>query len=146
MKLSRAVLFVSASLPGLLTPIIGFTIPAASKNIRGNNQVGGLSRTFTGQPAAFRSNLSTSFASKYGKDTDEELPSFETKEEYTQYLMDASALPKGFMVGSAIGSFIPEEAPSMGSLPIKGTIIHLTDGPTDSWAATFTQNKVRICK
>ncbi len=140
MKLSRAVLFVSASLPGLLTPIIGFTIPAASKNIRVNHI--GLSSSFTGQPTAFRSNLSTSSASKYGNDTDEELPSFETKEEYTQYLMDASALPKGFMVGSAIGSFIPEEAPSMGSLPIKGTIIHLVDGPTDTWAATFTQNKV----
>lgn len=75
------------------------------------------------------------------KDTPAELPSFDTKEEYTEYLMNASTLPKGFATGSALGSFVPEEAPSMGSLPIKGTIIHLVDGPTDSWAATFTQNK-----
>lgn len=90
-----------------------------------------------------RSSLSMSSSkSKYGKDTAAELPPFETQEEYTNYLMEASALPQGFSVGSAVGEFIPEEAPSMGSLPIKGTIIHLTDGPTDSWAAVFTQNKV----
>ena len=56
--------------------------------------------------------------------------------------MEASALPKGFATGSAVGSFIPDEAPSMGSLPIKGTIIHLTDGPSHSWAAVFTKNQV----
>ena len=80
--------------------------------------------------------------SKYGKDTASTLPPFSTKEEYLDYIMEASALPKGFSVGSATGSFIPEEAPGMGSLPIKATLIHLTDGPTDQWAATFTQNKV----
>lgn len=78
---------------------------------------------------------------QYDKDTDVVLPSFETKEEYTNYLMEASALPKGFAIGSAKGTFIPQEAPSMGALPIKATVIHLTDGPTDSWAATFTSNK-----
>lgn len=83
-------------------------------------------------------------ASNDYKDTAVELPSFDSKEEYTEYLMNASALPKGFATGSAQGTFVPQEAPSMGSLPIKGTIIHLVDGPTDSWAATFTQNKVLI--
>lgn len=78
---------------------------------------------------------------QYDKDTDHVFPSFETKEEYTNYLMEASALPKGFAIGSAKGTFIPKEAPSMGALPIKATVIHLTDGPTDSWAATFTSNK-----
>jgi len=75
------------------------------------------------------------------KDSATELPPFTTLEEYTDYLKSTSTLPKGFATGSAVGSFIPKEAPSMGSLPIKGTIIHLVDGPTDSWAATFTQNK-----
>ena len=80
--------------------------------------------------------------SKYAKDTLSELPPFDSKEEYEEYLMEASGLPKGFATGSAIGSFVAEEAPSMGSLKIKGTIIHLTDGPSENWAAVFTQNKV----
>ena len=80
----------------------------------------------------------------YDKDTISDLPSFGTKEEYEEYLMEASGLPKGFATGSATGSFVPVEAPSMGSLPIKGTIIHLTDGPSDNWAAVFTKNKVGI--
>lgn len=74
-------------------------------------------------------------------DTASELPCFETKEEYEKYLLDASALPKGFATGSAIGKFIPEEAPMKGYLPIKGTVIYLTSGPTNNWAAVFTQNK-----
>ncbi len=79
--------------------------------------------------------------SRLDKDTASTLPPFNTKDEYMNYITEASALPKGFSTGSAIGSFIPEEAPSMGSLPIKATIIHLNDGPTDNWAAVFTQNK-----
>ena len=78
----------------------------------------------------------------FAKDTASELPCFETKEEYENYLMEASNLPKGFATGSAIGKFIPEEAPMKGYLPIKGTVIYLTSGPTDNWAAVFTQNKV----
>ena len=80
----------------------------------------------------------------YDKDTEVVLPSFDTKEDYLNYITDASALPKGFATGSAIGSFVPEEAPSKGKLPIKATLIHLIDGPTDNWAATFTQNMVRF--
>lgn len=79
----------------------------------------------------------------YDKDTETVLPSFDTKEDYLNYITEASALPKGFATGSAIGSFVPEETPSKGKLPIKATLIHLTDGPTDNWAATFTQNMVR---
>ena len=78
----------------------------------------------------------------FSKDTASELPTFDTKEEYEEYLMEASGLPKGFSTGSAKGSFVSEEAPSMGKLPIKGTVIYLEDGPTDSWAAVFTKNKV----
>ena len=81
------------------------------------------------------------FSSKLDKDTAPTLPLFQTKDEYLNYITEASALPQGFSTGSAVGSFIPEEAPGMGSLPIKATIIHLTDGPTDNWAAVFTQNK-----
>ena len=77
-------------------------------------------------------------------DTPTTLPEFESKEAYMQYLATVSALPKGFATGSGAGKFIPKEAPSMGHLPIKGTIIHLTEGPTDSWAAVFTSNKVGI--
>lgn len=77
----------------------------------------------------------------YEKDTLAELPSFETKDEYEKYLMEASGLPKGFATGSANGEFIPVEAPAMGSLPIKGTVIYVTDGPSDNWAAVFTKNK-----
>lgn len=77
-----------------------------------------------------------------GGDTDVVLPSFETKEEYTAYLKAAGSLPGGFAVGTAAGKFVSVEAPSLGQLPIKATVIHLTEGPTDSWAAVFTSNKV----
>lgn len=79
-----------------------------------------------------------------GYDTPETLPEFESKEDYMEYLATVSALPKGFASGSGSGTFVSQEAPSMGSLPIKGTIIHLTGGPSDNWAAVFTSNKVRF--
>lgn len=75
-------------------------------------------------------------------DTDSILPSFNTGEEYTSYLKSAGQLPSGFAVGTATGEFVSVEAPAMGKLPIKATVIHLTEGPTDSWAAVFTSNKV----
>lgn len=80
-----------------------------------------------------------------GVDTDPILPSFSTKEEYTSYLKAAGKLPSGFAVGTATGEFISVEAPAMGKLPIKATVIHLTKGPTDSWAAVFTSNKFPGC-
>ena len=72
-----------------------------------------------------------------------QLPEFESEERYLEYLATISALPKGFATGTAMGKFVSMEAPLLGELPIRGTVIHLTDGPTDSWAAVFTQNRVR---
>ena len=77
-------------------------------------------------------------------DTDLVLPSFETKEDYTAYLLKAGKLPGGFAVGTAKGSFVSVEAPAIGPLPIKATVIHLTEGPAESWAAVFTSNRVRF--
>jgi len=77
-------------------------------------------------------------------DTDLILPDFATKEEYEKYMIAAGKLPAGFAVGTAKGTFVSVEAPSMGDLPIRATVIHLTEGPTDSWAAVFTSNKVRL--
>jgi hypothetical protein len=71
-----------------------------------------------------------------------ELPEFESKEAYLEYLATVSALPQGFACGTAVGKFVSVEAPLLGNLPIRGTVIHLTEGPTDSWAAVFTQNRV----
>jgi glutamate N-acetyltransferase / amino-acid N-acetyltransferase len=75
------------------------------------------------------------------QDTPVTLPEFENKEAYMEYMQGVSALPKGFATGTASGTFVSEEAPALGNLPIKGTIIHLTEGPTDNWAAVFTSNK-----
>jgi hypothetical protein len=75
-------------------------------------------------------------------DTPTVLPSFTSKEEYMTYMEQVSALPQGFASGTANGQFISVEAPNMGPLPIRATIIHLTNGPTQSWAAVYTKNKV----
>lgn len=79
-------------------------------------------------------------------DTPTKLPEFDSNDEYLEYLATVSALPKGFATGSADGTFVSVEAPAMGPLGIKGTIISLTNGPTDNWAAVFTSNKVRILR
>ena len=79
-----------------------------------------------------------------GVDTDPVLPSFATKDEYTSYLQKAGSLPQGFAVGTAKGTFVSVEAPALGPLPIKATVIHLTEGPSDSWGAVFTGNRVSI--
>jgi hypothetical protein len=81
-------------------------------------------------------------ADSVGADTDSILPDFATKEEYESYMMAAGKLPSGFAVGTAKGTFVSAEAPAMGNLPIRATVIHLTEGPTDSWGAVFTSNKV----
>ncbi len=80
-----------------------------------------------------------------GLDTDLILPSFSTKEKYVAYLKKAGSLPDGFALGCAKGTFVSVEAPAMGPLPIKATVIHLTEGPTDSWAAVFTSNRFPGC-
>lgn len=77
-------------------------------------------------------------------DTPETLPDFESLDKYLEYLATVSALPKGFATGTADGTFISQEAPLMGELKIKGSVIHLTEGPTDNWAAVFTSNMVGV--
>jgi hypothetical protein len=84
----------------------------------------------------------TSLQANSGLDTDLVLPSFSTKDEYTGYLQKAGSLPQGFAVGTAKGTFVSVEAPALGPLPIKATVIHLTEGPSDSWGAVFTGNRV----
>ncbi|CAJ1970454.1 unnamed protein product [Cylindrotheca closterium] len=83
----------------------------------------------------FRSALFTA------KDTPIDLPGFENAEEYLEYMESVSSLPKGFATGAADGTFVSKEAPNLGRLRIRGTIVQLTEGPTDSWAACFTSNK-----
>lgn len=78
------------------------------------------------------------------QDTPTVLPDFSSAADYLSYMESAAALPQGFATGTADGKFISVEAPSMGPLPIRGTIIHLTSGPTESWAAVYTKNKVRL--
>jgi hypothetical protein len=77
------------------------------------------------------------------QDTPTVLPEFASAADYLAYMDSVAALPQGFATGTADGKFISVEAPSMGPLPIRGTIIQLTSGPTESWAAVFTKNKVR---
>ena len=76
------------------------------------------------------------------QDTPEVLPDFSSAEEYTTYLETKAALPKGFATGTGAGKFVSVEAPALGKLPIRATVIQLTEGPTDNWAAVFTSNMV----
>ena len=103
--------------------------------------VGAFSKSYTSTQYQSRQSSSSSISLR-AVDTDSILPSFTTEEEYTSYLKSAGQLPSGFAVGTATGEFVSVEAPAMGKLPIKATVIHLTEGPTDSWAAVFTSNKV----
>lgn len=86
--------------------------------------------------------VKTSQLSMADADTPETLPTFENAEEYIDYLKTVAALPKGFATGTGEGTFVSVEAPSLGDLKIRGTVIQLTDGPSDNWAATYTSNKV----
>ena len=78
------------------------------------------------------------------QDTPTQLPEFINKDAYLEYMESVAALPRGFATGTADAKFVSVEAPGMGPLPIRGTVIHLTNGPTDSWAAVYTKNKVRF--
>jgi len=71
------------------------------------------------------------------------LPEFASKEDYITFIESQAALPQGFSIGTAKGTFVPVEAPMLGNLPIKATVVKF-DEPTESWAACFTKNKV--CK
>jgi hypothetical protein len=77
-----------------------------------------------------------------GGDTPTVLPEFGSREAYLDYMESVAALPRGFATGTADGTFVSVEAPGLGQLPIRGTVIHLTQGPTDSWAAVYTKNRV----
>jgi hypothetical protein len=89
------------------------------------------------------SGSSNLYSTTSATDTPTLLPDFASKEEYLTFMEGVSALPKGFATGTAKGTFISAEAPLLGNLPIKGTVIYLTEGPTDNWAAVFTKNRVR---
>jgi len=80
------------------------------------------------------------------QDTPETLPDFNDKESYMSFMEPLSTLPMGFATGTATGKFVSAEAPALGQLPIRGTVIHLIDGPSDSWAAVFTKNKVSCAR
>lgn len=108
----------------------------------------GQSSAFTTASHSVSASLSSSsttrqHATQLATDTPETLPEFPNAEGYLQYLETVSDLPKGFATGTSDGTFVSVEAPSLGRLPIRATVIQLTDGPTDSWAACFTSNKVR---
>ena len=102
----------------------------------------------TSQSFAFTASSSAAYSSGHGslsmtKDTPENLPEFKDAKEYLEYMEQFSDLPKGFSTGTADGKFVSYEAPAMGDLPIRGTIIYLPEGPSDNWAACFTSNRVR---
>lgn len=101
-------------------------------------------RSMISKSASSSSSSSSRSATMVSSDTPETLPEFATDEEYLAYMKTVSDLPKGFATGTSDGTFISVEAPSLGELKIRATVIKLTDGPTDSWAACFTSNKVRL--
>ena len=81
-------------------------------------------------------------ATANAQDTPTQLPEFADKASYLEYMESVATLPQGFATGTADATFVSVEAPGLGPLPIRGTVIHLTNGPTDSWAAVYTKNKV----
>ncbi|KAL7573748.1 hypothetical protein ACA910_007782 [Epithemia clementina (nom. ined.)] len=117
--------FASATLDG--RPAFGRTTTTTTTTIRGKHASALLS--------------SSSSSSETLADTGVVLPEFANANEYLAYLEQVSRLPKGFAIGVANGEFIPEEAPSMGKKGIRATVIYLTEGPTENWAAVFTKNK-----
>mmetsp|Transcript_25394 Transcript_25394/g.55790 ORF Transcript_25394/g.55790 Transcript_25394/m.55790 type:complete len:489 (-) Transcript_25394:1305-2771(-) len=101
------------------------------------------SSAFTSSSTPFGAKPST-FATKTmasSVDTPETLPEFADVDEYLAYMDTVSQLPKGFATGTSDGTFISVEAPGLGNLKIRATVIQLTDGPTENWAACFTSNK-----
>lgn len=98
----------------------------------------GVHATLSQQSLSTNNALSATVTSK---DTPAVLPEFASAREYLAYMETVSDLPKGFATGSAEGTFVSVEAPALGKLNIRGTIIYLTGGGTDNWAAVFTQNR-----
>uniref|UniRef100_A0A7S3LIB3 Arginine biosynthesis bifunctional protein ArgJ, mitochondrial n=1 Tax=Amphora coffeiformis TaxID=265554 RepID=A0A7S3LIB3_9STRA len=96
---------------------------------------------FVTQPMSWAGKTILSAATETSMDTPQILPEFPNKDEYLAYMETVSALPKGFATGTANGKFVSVEAPALGPLPIRATVIYLTEGPTENWAAVFTKNK-----
>ena len=106
------------------------------------------SRAFTTATTSSSSSLGSSRylegLESFDKDTDLELPTFVSRDDYFGYLAERSGLPQGFQTGVASGHFQSVEAPGLGFLPIRATVVYLPDGPTESWAACFTSNRVGV--
>lgn len=64
---------------------------------------------------------------------------FASEAEYLAFLEKDGALPAGFRVGTAPLTFVPVEAPDLGELAMRLTVI-CADEPTESYAAVFTSN------
>eukprot|EP00428_Durinskia_dybowskii_P027531 CAMPEP_0170247422 /NCGR_PEP_ID=MMETSP0116_2-20130129/23500_1 /TAXON_ID=400756 /ORGANISM="Durinskia baltica, Strain CSIRO CS-38" /LENGTH=533 /DNA_ID=CAMNT_0010498303 /DNA_START=11 /DNA_END=1611 /DNA_ORIENTATION=+ len=64
---------------------------------------------------------------------------FGSPEQFMTHLTPEAKLPAGFRVGTAKLTFVPQEAPEMGKLPMTLTVLAL-DEPTDAYAAVFTTN------
>lgn len=124
-----------------MTLLIATFLFMLSASITSRN--GGQSSAFTARNRRQVPSLSSSTTTTTLKvsDTPEILPEFETDDDYLDYMKTVSNLPKGFATGTSDGTFISCEAPGLGNLKIRATVIHLTEGPTDSWAACFTSNK-----
>ena len=99
-----------------------------------------------GALTAVSSSSASSTNNSNDNDTPVTLPAFASAADYLAYMATvATPLPQGFAIGTADGTFTSVEAPNLGALPIRATVIHLPDGPTEAWAAVFTQNQVRCC-
>mmetsp|Transcript_103884 Transcript_103884/g.334812 ORF Transcript_103884/g.334812 Transcript_103884/m.334812 type:complete len:536 (-) Transcript_103884:613-2220(-) len=64
---------------------------------------------------------------------------YSSEELYIAYLESISKLPAGFRIGTANLRFVPPEAPKLGELPMRLTVI-AADEPSATYAAVFTQN------
>jgi hypothetical protein len=118
-----------------------WTLPAAS--LLGNNGLGTVSIRGGALSSSSSSSSTTTSSTTAAADTPDILPDFSSLQDYEAYMETKAALPKGFATGTASGTFISQEAPALGELGIRATVIYLTQGATDNWAATFTKNKVR---
>lgn len=64
---------------------------------------------------------------------------FSSEEDYLSHLSTEARLPAGFQVGTTKLTFVSAEAPEIGELPMRLTLVRL-DAPTEKYAAVFTSN------
>jgi hypothetical protein len=122
---------------------LSFLVSAHHPSTAFTNSMASVGSSSSSTKMTGRHTTTSQSATQVSKDTPETLPEFPNVEAYLEYLETVSQLPKGFATGTADGTFVSVEAPGLGNLKIRATVIHLTDGPTDNWAACFTSNKVR---